>query len=556
MTPPPPPTLQIRSNESSSAKGRSLHATRPFRPGQTIHAFAAPRLALASTTHLARVCSHCLRPGDPRACSRCRAAFYCDPACQAAAWAAVHARECKALRRRRQGSDRPAALLPTPVRALVQALLVDETARALAPLEGHVPRRRNQGRGHLGLDGGGGWQDLQMMAMAGCAFAGMEGTEDEVTRAVDLLCKIQTNAFHRYDADLGQVGIFLEPTLAMANHSCVPNALVQFIGRKGILTAERPIEAGDEVEISYTDYTYPLTKRQQALASYCFECRCPRCKDDLNVYQVGAASPRNIIPDGLSLVPDPFSRLRNHPAVNDAGKQVLVKAHGESATMSTERRTMPQDSLHERHEMLLAQYRDCAGLVAAEMWAVTPVPQLLTEISIYYAERGDFAFALAVACFVATACDPYRYAAYFHPVRAKNVLMIAKLLANTAEGTTALNQAVESITTRADLDQKIRETLRDIDQVSLCQMLLIMVLRSAPAGHADGWEVAVAAREMLQDIEQLPGRDKELPLITAWMQDPSDEQCRAFFDYAVVQQVDALASLGRAVLQVKFGTGA
>lgn len=52
--------------------------------------------------------------------------------------------------------------------------------------------------------------------------------------------------------DLGQVGIFLEPTLAMANHSCIPNALVQFMGRKAILRAEMPIKAGDEIEISYT----------------------------------------------------------------------------------------------------------------------------------------------------------------------------------------------------------------------------------------------------------------------------------------------------------------
>lgn len=37
----------------------------------------------------------------------------------------------------------------------------------------------------------------------------------------------------------------------MANHSCVPNALVQFVGRKAVLTAERPIKAGDEIEISY-----------------------------------------------------------------------------------------------------------------------------------------------------------------------------------------------------------------------------------------------------------------------------------------------------------------
>lgn len=52
--------------------------------------------------------------------------------------------------------------------------------------------------------------------------------------------------------DLGEVGIFLEPTLAMTNHSCVPNAMVQFVGRKAVLRAETPIKAGDEIEISYT----------------------------------------------------------------------------------------------------------------------------------------------------------------------------------------------------------------------------------------------------------------------------------------------------------------
>lgn len=183
QTAPTPATLQVRSGDGR-AKGRSLHATRPFSPGQTIHAFAEPVLALASTTHLARVCSHCLRPGDPRACSRCRAAFYCDPACQAAAWAAVHARECKALRRR-QGSGRPAALLPTPVRALLQLLLLGGTRPALESLEGHVPPPSDQG------PDAGRWQDLRIMAMAGCAFAGKQGTEDEVKSAVGLLCKVR-----------------------------------------------------------------------------------------------------------------------------------------------------------------------------------------------------------------------------------------------------------------------------------------------------------------------------------------------------------------------------
>jgi SET domain-containing protein len=46
-------------------------------------------------------------------------------------------------------------------------------------------------------------------------------------------------------------GIFLDPGLAMVNHSCVPNAFIGFDRRTATLRAERPIEEGDEITISY-----------------------------------------------------------------------------------------------------------------------------------------------------------------------------------------------------------------------------------------------------------------------------------------------------------------
>ncbi|UNI15021.1 hypothetical protein JDV02_001594 [Purpureocillium takamizusanense] len=628
--PPPPPPPAAASPSSSSSlevrphpiKGRALHATAAFRPGAVVHVFAAPALLLPTLPHLALVCAHCLRPGSPRACTRCRAAYYCDPRCQADAWAAGHARECKALRRGRQqqqqqqrrssssqqkeptsksqvqspslspssgpsssstaaaaaaappssspkkdddaaatGTARPpppptpsagekvagrsGAELPTPARALVQALLRDDLARVLDGLEGHAARRREQ------RSGAAEWRDMEIMAMAACAFAGKPVNDKEVRRAVDLLCKIQTNTFHRFDADLGQVGLFLEPTLAMANHSCVPNAMVQFIGRTAVLRAERSIEAGDEIEISYTDYTDPYTMRKEALAQYCFECRCPRCSHNLNVYQVCATTPV-VAPPGTSLAPDAPSAAQRHPAVIDEATVALAKSNGESATRLIEDWSKP-DRPPSRRLQLRAQYSDCRGLVGGDLWAVTPVPQVLAEISIHYAEKRNFAYALAVACLVATRVDPYRYVAWFHPVRVKNLFMIAKLLANTAEESASLGSSVMSAPMKANMDQEAQTKLQDIDQVALCQILLVMILRAAPAGVPAEWDLVLPARELLQDIEQLPGREKELSLINAWIKDPASEASKAFFDYAVVQQVNALASLGNAALKMDFG---
>ncbi|KAI9172101.1 Histone-lysine N-methyltransferase SMYD3 [Paramyrothecium foliicola] len=536
----PSPPVQVRPD---AVKGRSLHATRSFAAGDVISTFT-PLVLLPSLSHLSSVCTYCLRPGNPRACTRCRAAFYCGAACQAADWKAIHGAECKLLQR---AAPRQ---LPTPVRVLLRALVKVDIAAALEPLEGHVSQRRN----------GRSWPDLQMMAMGASAFAGKGDSEEQVRKAVDLLCKIQTNAFHRYDIDLGQVGIFLEPTLAMANHSCMPNSLVQFVGRKAVLRAETEIHAGDEIQISYTgtrdpvndplDYTFPLSKRREALSTYMFECRCPRCKDDLNIYQACAAS-SNVRLNTLSIVPN-LSNVQSHPAVTNSRKAAAAREYSEAVAGLLDSEQLGSSG-STRLETLKQQYQGCKELVVAELWALPPLPQTLTEISINYAEDGNFPFALAIACHIATACDPYRYPAPFHPVRAKGLVMIAKLLANTAADTASLHDALRPLAAGTGSRQSVEDALQDIDQVSLCEMLLVMVLKYSPAQQEADWELSAAAREMLVDIERLPGREKELSLINAWKQEPYSEQSQAFFEYAVVKQIDTLAKLGRAILKVEFG---
>lgn len=339
----------------------------------------------------------------------------------------------------------------------------------------------------------------------------------------------------------------------MANHSCVPNAMVQFVERKAILRAEKDIQAGDEIEISYTglysviwmwvefanwgvDYTMPLLTRKDALLQYSFECTCARCKDDLNVYQVCEKQHNHVNTFNIS----DLSSLSDHPAVTDPTTRTIA------AKYNSEPEQLPE-SLSTRQAALSSQYKAVQNLTTSNLWAISPVPQVITEISICFAERSNFPYALCIASLVASCCDPYRYTAPFHPVRVKNLFMMAKLLANTAEG------PKQALSARKDsLGGKIQEALSNIDQVSLCQMLLIMV-RKMSSGALREWELCVAARDMLDDIGKLPGREKELSLIDGWDGDEMAEASRVFFEYAVVKQVDVLAELGREVLRMEFG---
>jgi hypothetical protein len=62
---------------------------------------------------------------------------------------------------------------------------------------------------------------------------------------------MEVNAFRMTDDDGTPVGLCFDPTLARANHSCRPNAVIEFAGRQVSLIALRPIAKGEEVCISY-----------------------------------------------------------------------------------------------------------------------------------------------------------------------------------------------------------------------------------------------------------------------------------------------------------------
>lgn len=211
---------------------------------------------------------------------------------------------------------------------------------------------------------------------------------------------------------------------------------------------------------------------------------------------------------------------------------------------------------HLRSSSLRTRIRACKGLLDQNAWAAAPVPHVVTAAAIYFSQQGNFAYGLALASIVLVECDPYRYMAPFHPMRVRCLFMSAKLLANTA-AETAMSMADESkassgLVKQGDLNNKIRDALKEIDQVSLCQMLLLMIQRLAPQDMQDKWDLSVGAKAMLEDIGRLGGRENELSLISAWSREPENEQAKSFFKFAVVDPCRQLAELGKAVLRHEF----
>ncbi|CAM9769906.1 unnamed protein product, partial [Phaeothamnion confervicola] len=95
-----------------------------------------------------------------------------------------------------------------------------------------------------------------------------------------LLGRIACNTFTVTDDDLRPVGIALYPAAASAgNHSCRPALCATFLGRTLRLRCIRPVVAGTELMLSYTDLARPRHVRQKELAAgYHFRCSCERCR--------------------------------------------------------------------------------------------------------------------------------------------------------------------------------------------------------------------------------------------------------------------------------------
>ncbi|TVY75703.1 SET domain and MYND-type zinc finger protein, partial [Lachnellula suecica] len=256
--------------------GNGLAASKDLNAGEPIVKISEPFLIVVEKDALEKVCSYCLVESDIsslKRCTGCKVVRYCTPTCQKADWKLIHKNECSLL-------QKLPGIPPTPVRALYQTLLrymrpsYELDARS-AGLEHHVQDLKKSSKR---------WDEIVLQSKGALEFSKTPADKmDTVTR---LLCIMATNAFRATLPDDTPVGLCYEPTLALANHSCKPNAFIMFDGRCISLMALDAIKADEQIFISYVDFTQARDLRRAELQQrYFFECNCEKCKNDYNPYR-------------------------------------------------------------------------------------------------------------------------------------------------------------------------------------------------------------------------------------------------------------------------------
>ena len=290
---------------------RSLAAAgRPPADAAALALRQAPLLHYVAEAFAQSACARCLRllgPEAPReACQACGAAVWCSAACRAASEADPlgHSRSaCRCARLLRESN------LDAEARDAARFLAVAYAAKRLRP---DVFAR------FRGLEGGGPGgpapdvpvelvhQLLRMVFYAEAPGLVAEGPGE----SAELLAKEALNAFalmapNGPDGERRVKGGAVYAGLAMANHECFPNAARVDAPDGSLrmqLRALHALPAGSEILIGYFPLDWDFEDRQERLrGDYGFECRCPRCRLDLQ-FQLDSAY-TGIAPSGKACSP-------------------------------------------------------------------------------------------------------------------------------------------------------------------------------------------------------------------------------------------------------------
>ena len=292
-------------------KGEALRATRDLLKGERLLR-VAPLAAVPYAAELTRLCGGCFQPVG-EVCASCRSARLCAR-CGAGAAGTLHAYECHALTRLRDGEE-GLSLAHSDLRLLLRALAVrrraldaaadgdasddsdeddDDPAAAAAAEDGDVIVDGYDSLEGLmsGMDGGddGELPDAAVATIAEvakqCKFLVAAACRASLDECARMLGRLQLNGFEMTaskpeGASGGHrpVGIGVFPSASWTNHSCAPNCRQSFDSH-GCIVVEtaRAVSKDEELTIPYVDTRLGRSERRERLRkNFAFDCACERC---------------------------------------------------------------------------------------------------------------------------------------------------------------------------------------------------------------------------------------------------------------------------------------
>ena len=337
-----------------------------------------------------------------------------------------------------------------------------------------------------------------------------------------------TNAFRATLADDTPVGLCFEPALALANHSCIPNAVVVFDGRSVALRASKVILKGEQVFISYITATEDRSSRQKDLKQrYFFSCQCEKCNK--------AESPRLLLPpkEGGRIdmlywdAEDPLGPRapEDESIINDLTEKfeyaVRSPDFSKANTYFQQIQLLDADPAAKRR-VLKQAVNACAS--ETKRYYVHPMPKILHELYLNYLEANSHLNALVMLLFLFLNCDVYNYQQSSHPVRVVRLFTISKLLKHLSS---LSHEDLKSLAGEANTQPKLDQIIEEIDWITSFHAVLILVLEQVPKSHGKQSRFMAEVETEMREVEEVQKlRGDAGSHLREWMLNPESTEWR------------------------------
>lgn len=414
--------VEIRDHIS---KGRGVFASKSLSSEDRILYLDQFALSAISTAQLPSFCYHCYAQSRYEAglstsidlplnanlkiCTGCKVAWFCDKPCQSVAWKQYHKHECKIF------AKLFPKILPESVRAVVRFalqhkhnFLPEEVWSSVLQLCPHIEKLRNKERD---------WMDLNLMAKGAAVYS---QAADEAT-FLRLLCVLKINGVTLQTTFNDPIGVFLDPLIALINHSCDQNVYLHRPVRTNTvgwpqrrqndirlieLLPLRNIELGEELTVSYIDSQEHFSKRQAELQkSYFFSCVCTKCDHDRRMEEYW-----------------------KHSNVEYYNLQMQWRGSASNYFDMLESRTLDPGVFSAVTKNLTRIAKTIEANTTFSP-AIDPYPRIIQELKLLHMS-GDVACDLALICAFKQhlIIDPQMYTSPIHPTRVVNAVYLLRIL--------------------------------------------------------------------------------------------------------------------------------
>jgi SET domain len=332
-----------------------------------------------------------------------------------------------------------------------------------------------------------------------------------------------TNAFRATLADDTPVGLCFEPILALANHSCSPNAVVVFDGRSVALRAMRVIRVGEQVFISYITASEDRLSRQMDLKQrYFFNCKCEKCSKDeipkLSLPRREAERVDLLYWDHIGVIrprKGPFEMMLNDTDESVDSRLDFSKVNS-YFQQSQQLHTDPAAKQH----LLKQAAKACAS--ETKRFYLHPMPKIMHELYLSYLDNSSYLSALVILLFTYLNCDVYNYHQSHHPVRVVKLFTIAKLLKHLSSLTP---EDLKLLAGDANRHPELHKAIKDIDWINSFHAVLLLVWEQAPKSHGKGSGFMTGVETELSEVEEVQKQRGDAGMkLQEWMCSPDQTE--------------------------------